>query len=389
MFFKESNARNNKTITRILHIVSAFNMGGVKTWLIHVLRHIDSKSYQIDILAQKPKESYASENEIRSLGSRLIACPRRGKPWVISRRLARVLREYGPYDVIHCNVPHYTGGLALRVAARYQVPIRIVHSHDQRNSGVYHTRNRFVHQFYSCLRKYYTDKYATNCLAVSKAAGKCRFGPDWETDPRSGILHLGIDLNPFSAKFDRNAVRHELSIPSDVTVIGHVGRFAKSKNHDFLVEVVARILERNSKVWVLLVGEGKHKSATEEKARQLGILPRTTFAGPRDDIARVMKGAMDILLFPSLGEGLGIVVTEAQAAGLPCVISDTVPKEADIFPGLITRVGLEQSLKVWVDAVMNAISKGRGDPEKALKAVRQSPFNIENNIERLEKIYQG
>jgi glycosyltransferase involved in cell wall biosynthesis len=179
-----------------------------------------------------------------------------------------------------------------------------------------------------------------------------------------------------------------LGIPPDAFVIGHVGRFDEQKNHLFLVEIAAEVAKREPKMRLLLVGDGLLRPKIEQKIAQLGLTDRTIFAGSRHDVPRLMLSAMDVFLFPSLYEGLGLVLIEAQAAGLPCIFSDVVPEEADLVKPLIRRFSLSEPASVWADAILAERRAGAAiTQEHSLAVVEKLPFNIEIGLKDLVRTY--
>jgi len=370
---------------RILHVVGGMNRGGVETWLMHVLRHIDRERYQMDFLVQT-NQKCAFDDEIHSLGSRVIPCLGHKRPWVFAHNFAHALREHGPYDVVHSHVHHYSG-FVLRLATHHKVPIRIAHSHS--DTRAHEIQRSLLRRIYLQVMKALIHRYATQGIAASSPAAASLFSSDWQNDPRWQILYCGIDLTPFSINTNQSRVRKELDIPNDAPVIGHVGRFSEQKNHTFLLDVFDRVIQQNEEVHLLLVGDGPLRAKIEEKARVHGIAKRVIFLGNRDDVPRLMKGGMDVFLFPSLYEGLGLVLVEAQAAGLPCVISDVIPREADVVPGMVSRLSLKQPIRAWVDTVQDRLAADKKDQKTALEAVLKSSFSIEKSIESLVKLYGG
>jgi len=229
---------------------------------------------------------------------------------------------------------------------------------------------------------------ATVGLAASRKAARSLFGADWETDSRWRILPYSIDLEPFQTTPNPIAARAELEIPVDAFVVGHVGRFSEQKNHAFLVRIAAETAKREANMRLLLIGDGPLRSAVEQQVEHLGIADRVIFAGERSDIPRLMQAAMDVFVLPSLYEGLPLVGIEAQAAGLPTILSDTITEEIDVDRSLIRRLSLLQPASVWAEtaiadrAVMN--SRNRAG---ALALVEQSHFNIQRGVKELEACY--
>lgn len=378
-------ARTDQGPIRILHIGGGMNRGGVETWLMHILRHIDREHYQMNFLVHTAQPC-PYDDEIRALGSQIIPCLHPTRPWSYARQFNRILSEHGPYHVIHSHVHHYSG-YTLRLARQAGVPLRIAHSHNDTSS--LQAQAGLGRRMYLRLMEHWINRHATVGLAASRKAAAALFGPNWNADLRWRILYYGIDLTPFQNCVDPAAVRAELNIPPDAFVIGHVGSFGRQKNHTFLVEIAAEVAKREPKMVLLLIGDGSLRPAIEQKVAQAGLTGRVVFAGLRPDVPRLMLGAMDVFLFPSLFEGLGLVLVEAQAAGLPSIFSDMVPEEADIVKPLMQRMSLSQPASAWAEAVLAARD---GTPvmtrPDALAVVKKSPFGIQTSIKQLEDVYR-
>lgn len=373
-------------VKRILHVVGGMNRGGAETWLMHVLRHIDRDQFQMDFLVHT-EQPCAYDDEIRALGSRIIPCLHPSRPFSYARNLTKILRDCGPYDIVHSHVHHY-GGHVLRIAHQAGVPMRIAHSHSD-TSNV-EARAGLPRRLYLALMSRWIATHATHGLAASRKAAAALYGPAWEGDPRWRILYCGIDLEPFAQPVDRDAVRQELNIPLDAFVVGHVGRFVEPKNHLFFVDIAAEIVKREPAAYFLLVGDGPLRTKIEEKVARMDLAEHFIFTGVRSDIPRLMLGAMDVFLFPSLYEGLGLVLVEAQAAGLPSVVSDVVPEEAAVIKPSVQSLSLAQSVPIWADAVLAQTKRGASISQSdALKITEQSPFNIQRSVEQLVSVYCG
>jgi glycosyltransferase involved in cell wall biosynthesis len=332
-------------------------------------------------------ESYEYDDEICSLGCRIIVSPQINwkRWWTYGANFQQILQEYGPYDIVHSHVDLSSGNI-VRLAKNAGVPVRIVHAHNVKSP---HATSKWTNRLLVALLKFFTSRDATQGLACSREAAAGMFGSNWESDRRWQILHYGLNLTPFQAKVESAQVRAEFGIPQDAFVIGHVGRFAPQKNHQFLVEIVAKIAQHEPKMRLLLVGTGSLRSEIEDKLAQLGLTDKVVFAGTSSDVPRIMLGAMDVFLFPSLYEGLGLVLIEAQAAGLPCILSDVVPEEADVVKPLMQRLSLSQSASEWAEAVLT--QKKTNLPVKQFEALsilqQSSPFSIEKCTKSLTNIY--
>jgi glycosyltransferase involved in cell wall biosynthesis len=375
---------NDHRPLRVLHVVGGMNRGGVETWLMHVLRHIDRSVFHMDFLVHT-QEPCLYDDEIRSYGSNIIPCLHPSRPLRYADNFARALRDYGPYQVLHSHVHHYSG-VTLRLAYQRGIPVRIAHSH---NDTVRQDADAGLgRKLYLAAMTRLIGRYATVQLACSARAGRSLLrrraaaAQTWET------LYYGIDMAPFDPAASTGDGRAEFGIPPQACVVGHVGRFDEQKNHTFLIDIAAELARRDPTMCLLLVGDGPLRPSIEMKVSELGLARNVRFAGVRSDVPRLMKCAMDVFLFPSLFEGLGLVLVEAQAAGLPCVFSDVVPQEADVVGPLIRRVALSQPASVWADAVVKARDPRRIiSKSAAFGQARQSAFNIEAAVKRVEQVY--
>jgi glycosyltransferase involved in cell wall biosynthesis len=366
---------------KVLQFLGSMGYGGVETWLMHVWRHIDRTKFQFDFCYTKPQPG-AYAPEIESLGGRMVACRLdQRNPFGFARRFRALLRK-GQYSVVHSHVHHFSG-FVIRLAHRAGVPMRIAHSHstsDGKGSGP----SRIL---YHALMKHWIRKHATHGLAASGDAAVSLFGLNWQSDSRFRVVHCGIDLERFRQDVCRQAVRQELGIPLNALVVGHVGSFRPPKNHAFLLQIAAEVLKMRPDVRFLLVGDGPLRPQIEARARDLGIEKNVIFAGVRSDVPRLMLGAMDVFLFPSLWEGLGIVLVEAQAAGLRCVSSDVVPGQASVVPDAFNRFSLSANASTWATRVLQTVECGALPKEMALEVVAGSHFNIAKSCQSLAELY--
>ena len=366
---------------RILHVLGGMNRGGVETWLMHVLRHIDRERFRFDFLVHTTKPC-AYDDEIRAFGSKIFSCMSPSRPYRYARNFGHILMKHGPYDVVHSHVHHFSG-YVLRQAQLANIPIRIAHSHNDINFS----NKKFLRKGYSLVMKELIKKNATLGLACSSRAAVSLFGRYWENDLRWKVHFCGVDLSPYNHQVERDVVLSEFNIPSNAFVVGHVGRFANQKNHSFLLDIAKEVVHRHPNVFFLLVGEGSLLDNMKRKAKQIGIYDNVIFTGSRPDVPRLMLGAMDIFLFPSLYEGLGLVLIEAQASGLPCVFSDVVAQEAEVVPELISRVSLQDSAKVWAQKILVLEKQQHLAQSVALCNVAKSPFDIRESNEKLCLFY--
>jgi glycosyltransferase involved in cell wall biosynthesis len=358
------------------------NRGGIETWLMQVLRNIDRRKYQFDFLVQR-NEPGCFDEEIKSLGSKIIqsaAVDRLCSCFNCIKDFRRILTEYGPYDAIHCHGGSVYGPL-LWQAKLADVPMRIMHSHNLQR----HWHSGPFRAVAGWIGNIMIKKYANIGLGCSKDACAALFGVDWK-QKKCKVLYHGIDLSPYRIR-DRSGVRQELNVPQDAIVIGHVGRFNAVKNHKFIVETAEAVIKKNSKFRFVLVGDGVLRKEIEQIAAARKLSEYILFTGVREDVPRILSG-FDLFILPSFHEGLGLVLVEAQAAGLRCLVNVTVPNDIEIIKENCDWLNIKNGAKVWADKIIELSEKNAVDREQALHKVEASAFNIYTSVLQLTAIYE-
>lgn len=340
-------------------MTGTLNRGGIESWLINLLAQLDRKEIATDIMTLAARPQAGSYDErARQLGARVIDGPPTGNPLTFALGFWRMLRRFGPYDVVHSHVHHF-GGLALLLARLAGVPLRFSTSHndthleDKQASG-----GRYA---YLTLMRAAMQASAPHRLAVSPEAAAALFGPDWAALP-TRIRPLGIDLQAYRQPVDKAALRTELRLPPGEPMLGHVGQFRSQKNHAFLLDIFAAFVKRYGPAQLLLIGDGDLRSELENQAHRLGVAERVHFLGSRPDVAALLIGAVDVFVFPSHHEGLSLALLEAQAAGLPCVVSTGLSLASQLDGSHYTALALSAGADVWAEAVQAALAAGRAYP---------------------------
>ena len=366
-------------------MVGGLDRAGVETWLINVLRRADRARFQMDFLVHGT-QPYAYEREAADLGAHVIRCLHPHNAPSYGASLYRVLSGKPRYDIVHGHV-HFLAGFVLRIARLAGVPHRIAHSH--LDTSLIDAKAGIARRFQVGMAKRWLDSAATRWLAVSTNAAAALFAGA-KCESQCGILPCGVDLAPFRGKVDKAAMKSQLGVPPTAWVVGHVGRLEPQKNHAMLVRIAAEITKRDPQVHFLFVGEGRLRPAIEALVKEAGCCDRVHLLGSRADAPKLMR-CMDAFVFPSLYEGLPLVAIEAQAAGLECFVSDNLPRAADIVPDSVHRLALADGPSHWAEQILRALtpSAERCAGQKALSAVEQSIFNIENNVEHLLAFYQS
>lgn len=372
---------------KVLHVVGQMgNRGGLESWIMQMLRHIDRDRFQIDLMVHVTDDFPFFDEELDRLGVKIVRCLYPQKPWLFAPNFKRSLQEYGSYDIIHSHLHQFSGYL-LRLAHQQKIRHRIVQTHS--DTSPLDRQAPWHRQIYFGLMRYWLNRYTTLGIGVSRKALNALLGNEnWQCDPRWQILYCGIDLELFRQPIDRLSVRTEFGIPIDAFVIGHVGRFVPLKNHELMLKILTKILEKEPNTYLLFVGDGILREAIATKALEMGIASNVIFAGSQDQVPRIMQGAMDVLMLPSSFEGLPLVGLEAQAAGLPVILSDVVTEEVDEIKTLIQRINLSEPIAIWVDAVLNSRQiKQQHTQADCLAILEKSPFNIIQNVKYLQDLY--
>jgi glycosyltransferase involved in cell wall biosynthesis len=362
---------------RVLHVVGGLNVGGTETWLAKGLTAIDREHYQFDFLVHGDgPQHYRRELELN--GARVLSCPDPRHFVAYVRSLMQLLHD-NHYHAVHAHTYCFSG-VVLAIAAAAGVPVRIFQSHTAQDESQRRGLRRLYFMFTRGLIRY----FATTGIAVSEEAAVPMFPVNWkQRRERWKISPIGIDLTPFQASADRDLVRREFDIPAQVKTFIHVGRFVPVKNHELLVEAAREVLREDPNAVWLLVGDGAGRSAVEEKVQSLGISANFRFAGLRSDVPRLLRAA-DVFVLPSLYEGFPLSYVEAQAAGLPCVISDVIAAASDLTPGRTLRCSIQARPKVWAEALLRAAGLKRLER----MPVQLQAVSIEGSMQRMVECYR-
>ena len=365
---------------KVLQVVRAVPGGGAEDWLLKITKQMDRECIKFDFCALWPP-SPSFFHKVEELGGCVFVCLLSANLPTFPLRFRRILRA-GRYHVVHSHVG-WPSGIVLRQANLAGVPKRIAHSH---NSDDLNPHSLLRNAWRAAMRAW-IQKYSTAGLACSVAAAKFLFGPEWSSDPRFRVFHCGINLEPFRTAPSREEARNELGIPVEAPVVGHVGLFEPRKNQAFLLQVAREVLKARPEVRFLMVGDGQSRPKIEAMAREFGIEKSVVFTGQRSDVPRLMLAAMDVFALPSIEEGLAIVLTEAQAAGLRSVASEAVPPEAAVIPGAVEHLSLSEGPKPWALCLLRLLERGRVEREVALRTLEQTDFNIRQSCADLSRMY--
>lgn len=363
---------------RVLHVLSGMDRGGLETLIMNIYRNVDRTQVQFDFLVHTDREC-AYDKEISVLGGKIYRIPcRRSGILRNHRALNDFFKNHPEYRIVHQHVTSSSYIHPLRIARKYKVPIRIIHSHNTRDVGVIHNA---LHR----LNKRLIRTCATHYFSCSSLAARWLY-PKKQYDAGKFILiNNGIDTKKF--RFDerlRGEKRRELGIEGKV-VIGHIGRFERQKNHDFLIDIFNAVHDRCDNAVLLLIGDGPLRNSIEEKVASLSLSSKVIFTGVRSDIPALLS-AMDVFVMPSLYEGLPVVLVEAQASGLPCVVSTSITDEVAILPSL-RWCDLEDDASTWAREILEA-SRENTHRSSAYLQVIEAGYDIADVARLLVEVYQ-
>ena len=353
----------NKPI-RVAQVIGMAIDGGTESVFMNYYRQIDRSQVQFDFLVES-ESTIISKKEIEAMGGRVVFIPHYSHLFSYIRSLKKIFRE-GGYDIVHSNM-NTLSVFPLYAAKCAGIPVRIAHSHSATNP------QEKKRNLLKLLLRPFSKLYATHYFACSEYAGRWLFGDRTFDEGKVTVIYNAVDLERF--RFDpekRAEVRKKLGI-GDGLVVGNIGRFVETKNQAFLLDLFAEVVKKRNDARLLLLGDGPLKDMLVEKAEKLEIKDRVLFEGitkyPED-----YYNAMDCFVLPSLYEGLGMVLIEAQINGLNCLASDNVPQEANI--GSVKFKSLAD--KDWCDSI---------EPKRNETGAYTENYDIKIQSPRLQSLY--
>ena len=322
---------------RLLCIVGSLNAGGAETFLMKVYRSLDRCRYQMDFCVANPDVG-VYEDEIESMGGKIYKIPYKSEGYKKFKDALYTVVKEGGYEKVLRITSNAAGFMDLKIAKEAGATRCIARSSNSSDGDG--LKNKLINDVSRLLYM----KYVDIMVAPSDLAAIYTFGKKAVDTGKVRKLNNAVDLNAFHYSSEgRERIREEFGLGNGL-VIGHVGRFMQQKNHKVLIGVFAEIRKlKDAKL--LLVGKGELEQAVRGQVNDLGLTNDVIFTGTRKDVPDLLS-AMDVMVFPSLYEGMPNTVIEAQATGLPCLISDSITKEADIT-GLVVYKSLTDSHNAW------------------------------------------
>lgn len=362
---------------RVLMVIGCMGLGGAETMIMNIYRCIDRSKVQFDFLVHKDVTG-EYEREIEDLGGKIYRIDKYKVSNYFSyvHQLKKHFKAHPEHKIVHCHIGS-SAAVCLKTAKKFGA-YTIAHSHNIKST------DRNVRTYLWELVSYPTRFIADYFFACSKEAAIDRFGKRVANSDRCSVMYNGIDCNHFAFSAEnREFIRNSFGL-NNCFVIGHTGRHSSQKNPFFLLDIFSEVYKKDYMARLLQVGQGELTEQMMQKCRDLGIQDVVIFAGAHLDVEKYYS-AMDVFLFPSLYEGLGIVAVEAQTNGLNVVTSDAVPKLADIGAGLFHVMSLKQSAKEWAEEILKYKEAGRCD--RAAEISKDSGWDSKDTAVKLEKMY--
>lgn len=355
--------------------------GGEEAFLVNLLEHMERSDMEIHVMTPYVCKNHHYRQRIEALGGKVFALGLSYQPGGLRTNIIRPLFLFlkeNRYDVVHVH----SGSIsvltfAAAISRLCGAPNVIVHSH---SSG---QTKSFSYRLIKMISIPVLAVCANAYCACSREAGEWKFSRR-VVHHQMKIIPNGIDLERYA--FDpekRHLMRRHLELGESTLLVGHVGRFAPEKNHAFLLRVFAEILSQKPNSRLILIGSGELDEPIQEQAAALGLTDRIFFQGNVDNVSDYLQ-AMDVFVFPSFHEGLPLVCVEAQAAGLPCVISESVPKQIKLISSTLF-VSLEQSVSHWAQVILQAAKKSHTCETESL---RTQGYDIDATAADVRKLYQ-
>lgn len=359
---------------KVLQVFNKLNQGGIEHVVINLMKNMDLSKIEVHF-AMMDGEKGVLDETVKKMGGHIHYFSSGEKSLRnIQKNLSSIIMNYGPFEVVHSHV-YFFSGYILYVAKKNRIPIRIAHAHD-----TYKGETKSIsRKAYESGMKFLINRYATYKLGVSRDACFHVFG---KIDDNTYIVNNAIDISDYKIKESlRTNKRLELGIHSNEKVIINIGRFEDQKDHKYLIKLFNKLSLKDSDFKLLLIGSGSLKNQIVDEVKQKGLSKKVLFLENRDDVNLLLM-ASDIFVMPSKYEGLPIVLIEAQASGLPCVVSSNITKEAIIAHNVYSLK--KDNINNWILKILALKDSPRVDNALLLK---KSGFDIKKVALFVQKLY--
>ncbi len=365
---------------KILQVIGGLNRGGAETMLMNLYRKIDRQKYKFDFLVYVTDDKKADyEDEILQNGDQIIKLDRNRvkNPILFYHDLNHVMKNSG-YTCVHAHTL-FNSGIVMYASYHNHIPVRITHSHSSGNMK----RDTLINRTYFKFAKYLITKYSTNYIACDLKSGEYLFGEGF----RGPILHNGIDLNRFCYEENVEENKYQYLRDENILKLAVIGSFYEVKNHIFLLPIAEKLKEKGIKFKLYFAGRGPLQKMLEEKVKELHLENEIIFLGIVDQVEKFLKN-IDLILMPSLYEGVPVSLIEAQAAGVPAIISENISRDVDMELGLLNFVTIDSD-KQWLEEIVRFHCERHEilNPKNIYEQLTLKGYNVEKNVDFLCEIY--
>ncbi|MFD1393163.1 glycosyltransferase [Lacticaseibacillus jixianensis] len=368
----------NKTI-RVFYMVYSLTSGGIERYSINLFRGIDKSKIELDFITKLDRREFF-DGALNRAGGKKIPLARGAKPGRVNQAITILKNTIHTarknYDIAYFNLSSPSAVFKYPLICRFcGIKKIIIHSHNSSEVDL-----NLIHRMANSLGRRYINHIANKKFAPSREAASWMFGEKSVAEKDYVWVPNAVESEDYAfSKSKRSLARLELNLPEDSFIVGHVGRFVEQKNHIQLINIFEALHRLNNKAILLLVGVGELQDAVREYVAKKNLSKSIRFLGERADIAQLMQ-AMDVFLLPSLYEGLPVVGIEAQAAGLPCLFSDTISKEVGITKNT-SFMSLKSSPHEWAKRIQELGRIPRTDTSNDIKA---SGYDLSTTVQLVE-----
>jgi len=363
----------------VFYLVYGLTSGGIEKYSVTLYKHLDKSKYNFQFIVSKDNNDFFDDVFHRAGGKKIVLGDKTIKNKFFYRikylrTLIKVSRNN--YDIAYFNLSSPAAVFKYPLICRvFGIKKIIIHSHNsnQYNSNVFKKILNYV-------GRCYINKITTAKFACSDKAATWMFGKKVSNSNAYKLINNGLEVSKYDYNLAvRAKMRKKLDVVSNQLVVGHVGRFVEQKNHEFLLEIFKKVLNKKPNAVLILIGVGELEARIKLRAKELGILTHIKFLGEKNNVNEYMQ-AMDVFLLPSLYEGLPVVGIEAQATGLHGVFSSTISQEVDIT-GNIKFLDLSENPEVWAEEVIrSSMAKRKSEKEQ----VKKSGYDIVHTAHQVE-----
>lgn len=367
---------------RVLHVVGAMQRAGAETLLMNLYRNLDRSQFQFDFLYFTDKEC-DYDNEIKNLGGEIyrIESTKKNKLLRVGYRYFnyyRLLKSLPDHQIVHSHI-NLNGAIFILIAKYLKREIRISHSH------IATGKNAFIPNLYRYITRKIIKHNANRYLACGRAAGKYLYPNVTESD--IVVFPNSIDIGLFQSFYsESNYLRDKLNLASDVKIVVQIGRFTLQKNFEFTINFAHHLIKEDPLFHFVFLGAGPMENELKKMVKDNNLDKYITFYGVSKEIPKILHSA-DVFFMPSRLEGFPVVLVEAQACGVPCLISTNISSEVDMELNLVGFANLNDDLSVWKHKLYNSLSKKSNDFETIKKVMRSKNFDSKESVKKLEELY--